>query len=158
LKKKDKKYLSKAEALKKLQSYCAYQDRCHKEVRSKLLDLGVYGDDLEEVIVELIEEKFLDEERFACSFARGKFRYKKWGRMKIKQELKRKDISAYCLKKAMEEIEEEDYLDTLDGLIQKKNSQLADTNDYHRKQKIAQFVFRKGYESNLIWERINEIF
>ncbi|MEM8523561.1 MAG: regulatory protein RecX [Bacteroidota bacterium] len=158
LEKKHKKYLSKAEVLQKLQAYCAYQDRCHKEVRSKLLDLGVYGDTLEEVIVELIEDKFLDEERFACSFARGKFRYKKWGRMKIKQELKRKDISAYCLKKAMEEIEEEDYLATLDGLIQKKNAQLKDANDYQRKQKIAQFVFRKGYESNLIWERINVLF
>lgn len=149
--------MTRAEALKKLQAYCAYQDRCHKEVRSKLLDLGVYGGDLEEVIVELIEEKFLDEERFARSFARGKFRYKKWGKLKIKQELKRKDISAYCLQKAMEEIEEKDYLETLDGLIEKKNSQLADTNDYQRKQKIAQFVFRKGYESNLIWERINRI-
>ncbi|MEM6699157.1 MAG: regulatory protein RecX [Bacteroidota bacterium] len=158
MEKKHKKYLSKAEALKKLQAYCAYQDRCHKEVRTKLLALGVYGDDLEEVIVELITDKFLDEERFARSFARGKFRYKKWGRLKIKQELKRKDISAYCLKKAMEEIEEEDYLKSLDGLIQKKNRQIADTNDYQRKQKIAQFVFRKGYESNLIWERINEFF
>ncbi|MEL6720091.1 MAG: regulatory protein RecX [Bacteroidota bacterium] len=157
MEKKNKKYLTRAEALKKLQAYCAYQDRCHKEVRSKLLDLGVYGGDLEEVIVELIEEKFLDEERFARSFARGKFRYKKWGKLKIKQELKRKDISAYCLQKAMEEIEEKDYLETLDGLIEKKNSQLADTNDYQRKQKIAQFVFRKGYESNLIWERINRI-
>ena len=90
-----KKYLSKEDALKKLQRYCAYQDRCHQEVRSKLLDLGIYGHDLEEVIVALIEDNFLNEERFARSFTRGKLRIKHWGRNKILQELKKKNI--FCL-------------------------------------------------------------
>lgn len=153
-----KEYLSKDQALHKLQNYCAYQDRCHQEVRSKLLDLGVYGDELEEVIVELIQENFLNEERFARSYARGKFRFKKWGRLKIMQELKRRKISAYCLKKAMEEIEEEDYLKTIDELILKKNKGVSGKNDYIKKNKIAQYIYRKGYESSLVWERINLIF
>ncbi len=109
---KPKKYISQAEALQKLQRYCAYQDRCHSEVRSKLLDLGIYGDELEEIIAELITDNFLNEERFARSYARGKFNIKKWGRHRIKQELKRRQITDYCLRKAMEEIEETDYLNT----------------------------------------------
>ncbi|MEM9885820.1 MAG: regulatory protein RecX [Bacteroidota bacterium] len=158
MERKNKKYITKEQALQKLQAYCAYQDRCHQEVRRKLLDLGIYGDDLEEVIVELIEEKFLDEMRFACSFARGKFRYKKWGRLKIKQALKQKDISAYCFKKAMEEIEEAEYLQTIDDLIEKKSQQIRAASSYIKKQKIAKYLFQKGYESNLIWERIRLAF
>ncbi|MEM0993240.1 MAG: regulatory protein RecX [Bacteroidota bacterium] len=158
MRQKDKKYISTAQALQKLQAYCAYQDRCHQEVRSKLLDLGIYGDELEEIIVSLIEDKFLNEERFACSFARGKFRYKKWGKLKITQALKRKNISAYCLKKAMEEIEETDYTQTIDELIAKKHRQINKADTYTQKQRIARFLFQKGYESTLSWERINLFF
>ena len=114
-----KKYISKDDALSKLQRYCAYQDRCHQEVRSKLLDLGIYGDDLEEIISDLISENFLNEERYARSYARGKFRIKRWGRMRIQQELKQRKISAYCLRKAMEEIEEEEYEQTLRTILEK---------------------------------------
>lgn len=149
---KPKKYISQLEALKKLQRYCAYQDRCHSEVRSKLLDLGIYGDELEEVIAELITDNFLNEERFARSYARGKFNIKKWGRIRIRQELKRRHITAYCLRKAMEEIEEEDYQKTLEGLIRKKADQMTNPYSFQNKQKLAAFVIRKGYESNLVWE------
>lgn len=149
---KPKKYISQLEALKKLQRYCAYQDRCHSEVRSKLLDLGIYGDELEEVIAELITDNFLNEERFARSYARGKFNIKKWGRIRIKQELKRRHITAYCLRKAMEEIDEEDYQQTLEGLIRKKADQMTNPYSFQNKQKLAAFVIRKGYESNLVWE------
>jgi len=100
----------------------------------------------------------LDEERFACSFVRGKFRYKKWGRHKIQMELKRKNISPYCIKKGMMEIDEEEYIATLNSLIQKKWEQLKRGKDYEKKQKIAQFVIRKGYESPLVWEQINHFF
>ena len=102
------KWVSKEEALAKIQRYCAYQVRCHQEVRTRLLDMGVYADWLEEIIVQLIEENFLNEERFARSFARGKFRIKQWGRNRIRQELKKRNISAYCIRMAMEEIEEQD--------------------------------------------------
>ena len=121
-----KKYTSKAEALSKLQGYCAYQDRCHQEVRSKLLDLGIYGNDLEEIMADLIQENFLNEERYARSFARGKFRIKKWGRNRIRRELKMRDISDYCLRKAMAEIEEEEYLKTLRKVLEKKDKLLKE--------------------------------
>ena len=148
----------KDRALKKLQKYCAYQDRCHQEVRSKLLSLKIYGDDLEDVIVSLIEDDFLNEERFACSYARGKFRMKKWGRVRIQQELKRRKISAYCLKKAMAEIEEEDYLKTLDSVLKKKNKVLKEPNLFKRKAKLSTFAIGKGYESSLVWENVHRLF
>ena len=119
--KKNKKWLSKEEALKKLQRYCAYQDRCHQEVRNKLINLGVYGQVMEEVIVELIQENFLNEERFAKSFARGKFRIKTWGRNRIRRELKLRAVSDYCIRKGMEEIPDDDYLEALDAFLQRKN-------------------------------------
>ena len=145
-------------ALKKLQKYCAYQDRCHQEVRSKLLDLKIYGEDLEDIIVSLIEDNYLNEERFACSYARGRFRMKQWGRVRIKQELKRRKISAYCLKKAMAEIEEEEYLKTLEHLLKKKNKVLREPNIFKRKAKLATFVVGKGYEASLVWENVHALF
>ncbi|MGB1121231.1 MAG: regulatory protein RecX, partial [Saprospiraceae bacterium] len=135
------------EALIKLQRYCAYQDRCHKEVREKLSDLGIWGDDAGQVIVELIEEKFLDEERFARSFVRGKHRFKKWGRIKIERELKKKDITGYCLKMGFQEIDDEEYLETLTTIITKKNQFLKAKNEYERKVKLAKYAMTKGYES-----------
>jgi len=147
----------KEKALKKLQKYCAYQDRCHQEVRSKLLTLKIYGDDLENIMVQLIEENFLNEERFACSFARGKFRIKKWGRTRIQQELKKRKISAYCIKKAMQEIEEEDYLITLQKLIEKKLQQSKETHPFKKKAKLAKYLMNKGYESSLVWTELNRL-
>lgn len=154
---KKKKYITAEEALAKLQKYCAYQDRCHQEVRTKLIELGVYGDSLESVIVDLIEENFLNEERFAKSFARGKFRIKHWGRTRIRRELKMRNISAYCLKKAMQEIEEEDYRQKITTLLEKKNRTLRESNDYYRKNKLARYLIQKGYESSLVWEQINQM-
>ncbi|MBK8562665.1 MAG: RecX family transcriptional regulator [Saprospiraceae bacterium] len=147
-----KKYISKAEALIKLQRYCAYQDRCHAEVRTKLIELGCYGQDLEDVMASLIEEKFLDEERFARSFARGKFRMKQWGRNRILQELKQRQISDYCIRKAMEEISEQDYLITLKEVLEKRASQIAEADDFARKGKLAHYAMSRGYEGELVWQ------
>lgn len=146
------KSLTPSEALTKIQRYCAYQDRCHQEVRFKLLEWGVRGHDLEVIMVELIAEKFLNEERFARSFVRGKYRIKKWGRNKIQRELKRRDITGYCLKAGLSEIEEEVYLNNLQTLLEKKALVLREKNPYKRKNKLAQFALQKGYESHLIWE------
>ncbi len=147
-----KKYVSKEMALDKLQRYCVYQDRCHQEVRSKLLDLGIYGDDLEDIIVELISDNFLNEERFARSYARGKFRFKRWGRMRIRQELKRRAISDYCLRKGMEEIEEEEYQRVLQEVTEKKWNSTKAPNDFQRRSKVAKYVINRGFESSLVWE------
>lgn len=153
-----KKYITKDQALEKLQHYCAYQDRCHQEVRTKLIDLGIYGDDLDEIMADLIVENFLNEERFARSFARGKFRMKKWGRIKIRQELKRKNISGYCLRKGLEEIEEEDYLETLNKVLEKKYIELLrkEKNDYKRRSKLGLYAIQRGFESPLVWEIVRE--
>lgn len=148
-----KKWISKAEGLKKLERYCAYQDRCHQEVRSKGIEIGLYGDELEEVIATLIETNFLNEERFARSFARGKFRMKKWGRMRIRRELRFRNISAYCIRKGLEEIEEQQYLATLDEIIQKRQEKHPGLKPYQQRKKIVDYLQRRGYELALSWER-----
>jgi regulatory protein len=155
---KNKKiYISRDEALSKLQRYCVYQDRCHKEVRTKLLDIGIYGDTLEEIISELIQENFLNEERFACSYARGKFRMKKWGKSKILQGLKYRNISDYCIRKAMEEIEVLDYEETLNQLIEKKWEQSKETDVFKKRNKIAKYLAQRGYEYSLIWPALKKL-
>ncbi len=152
-----KKYHSKEEALLKMQHYCAYQERCHKEVRGKLLDLGVYGQNLENIIVDLIGGNFLNEERFACSFARGKFRIKKWGRTRILRELKMRDISSYCIRKAMKEIEEDEYQKTLQELLRKRANLIRDNNVFVLKRKIVQHAIRRGFEPELVWNEVNKM-
>ena len=148
------KYLSYDDALKKLQHYCAYQDRCHSEVRSKLLDLKIYGDELERIITDLIADNFLNEERFAQSYARGKHRLKKWGRHKITSQLKMKKISPYCIKKGMQEIDDEEYLETLTKLLEKR---LGDNPSFQETGKAAKYVINKGYESHLVWEVVKTL-
>ncbi len=149
-----KRRSSKSEALQKMQRYCAYQERSHQEVRGKLLGLGIYGDDLEEMIAQLISDNFLNEERFARAYARGKFRMKQWGRRRIVQELKRRDISAYSIRKAMEEIPDADYLQTLETVIRKKAVSLSETDGFIRRNKIAQYVIGRGFEPESVWEAI----
>ena len=148
----------KDRALSKLQKYCAYQERCHQEVRSKLIELKIYGDDLEEIISELITDNFLNEERFAIAYAGGKFRIKKWGKVKIKIELKRRNISAYCIKKAMQEIDEEGYMEGLYKVIEKKMKTEKETNEFKLKGRLAKHAMRKGYESHLVWQTLKEFF
>lgn len=154
-----KKYISYDEARSKLQSFCAYQERCHKEVRSKLYDLGIYGDDIDSIIVDLIEDNFLNELRYAIAFAGGKFRIKKWGKYKITRALKMNQVSAYSIKKAIEsELPEADYLDTLEQVIEKRNRLVRESNKFKRKYKIATYVIEKGFESPLVWETINRLY
>lgn len=155
-----KKYISREEALRRMQRYCAYQDRCHLEARHKLLDLGVYGQDLEEILLALIEEKFLDEERFARSFARGKFQIKGWGRIRITSELKQRQISSYCLRKAMEEIDSEAYLQKLEQQLRTRAEQYNNetSNLFEIRQRLAQYGIRKGFEPEVVWETIKKIF
>ena len=153
----NKKYLSYDEAVKKLQSYCAYQERCQEEVRSKLIELGVYGEELDRVIADLIEENYLNEQRFALCFAGGKFRIKQWGRKKIVQELKAKKISEYSIRKALEsEISVAEYSATLIEVLQKKANLLSEKDPYKRKQKLVQYAMSRGFETALILEVLKE--
>lgn len=145
------KYLTPQQALLKLQRYCAYQERSHYEVRSKLIELGVYGETLEGVMAELIEGNFLNEERFARSFARGKFRMKQWGRRRIVQELKRHRISEYCIRKAMEEIDEADYLAALRNLLRKKLESMPQGEPpLAQRAKLIRHAYARGFEQEVI--------
>jgi len=149
-----KKSLTKEQALQKLKHYCAYQERCHSEVKSKLFELGVRKTDHDELIANLIEEDYLNEERFAMAFARGKFRLKQWGRIKIKYELKQKQVSDYCIKKALKQIEEEEYLEILKKLAEEKYAALKGEQYLVRKKKTMDYLSQKGFEAQLVNEAI----
>lgn len=142
----------------KLQRYCAYQERCHQEVRSKLLNMGVYGQDLESVMAELIADNFLNEERFARSFARGKFRMKQWGRQRIVRELKNRSVSEYCIRQALREIPDEDYRVSLEELLQKKLRTIRESDPFKRRGKVAAYAVRRGFEPELVWEMLESVF
>ncbi len=149
-----KKYLDKSAALSKLQRYCAYQERCHDEVRSKLLELGVYGDTLEEVIADLITDNYLNEERFATQYARGKFNIKHWGKIKIKQELKSRHVSDYSIRQAFAQFYEDEYAMMLLHILRKKDTLLQEENTFIRRQKLFAYALQKGFESELIIQQL----
>jgi regulatory protein len=154
----DKSFLSRDQALQKARHFCAYQERCHKEVKEKLYSLGISKRDSEEIMAELVQDNYLNEERFAIQFAGGKFRIKNWGKVKIKYELKQKNISEYCIKKALSEIDEEDYLKTFQKLASdKKKSLKSEKNIFIKKRKLQDFLIAKGFEKDLIFERLSEI-
>jgi len=141
--------------LEKIRHYCAYQERCHSEVRNKLLELSVYGADLEEAVSLLIADDFLNEERFARSYCRGKFRLKQWGKNKIIQSLKFKKVSDYCIRKGLSEIDEEAYLETFYKLVEKKKKELSgEKNIWIKKKKIKDFLNRRGFEAPLIYDAL----
>ncbi|GAB3507518.1 regulatory protein RecX [Spirosoma knui] len=139
------------DALRKAAMFCAYQERTQQEVRDRLKEWGVWGDDAEEVIAELIQQNYLNEERFAKSFAGGKFRVKGWGKRKIKQHLQQRGITGYNLDQAMKEIAPDDYRHTLRELLNKKRQSLRDDNPLVIKQKLVRYALSKGYESDLVF-------
>lgn len=148
---------TKEQALQKLRQYCGYSERCHADVVSKLYDLGVWKKDHDEILATLIEENYLNEERFAKLFAGGHFRQKEWGRNKIKQHLKLKNISAYCLKKAMQEIDDDEYNRVLQKLFLKKWESLkGEKNRFIKMKKTSDFLLQKGYEASLVNEQIQQ--
>jgi regulatory protein len=133
--------------------YCKYQERCHSEVRNKLYELGYNTEDVEQQLTELIEKGILSEERFAIAFARGRWRMKQWGRVKIKQQLKLRKISDYCIKKGLAEIDGIEYEKVLDKLASKKVAELkSEKNIFIRKAKVYRYLIQKGYEQDIVRE------
>lgn len=146
------------EALLKLEQYCAYQERCHKEVTQKLEAMGMIPLAIDHIISELIANRFLDETRFACAFARGKFRQKYWGRMRISRELKLRQISDYNIKLALKELTDEEYMLVLDTLSRKRINTLKPTEDiYKRRKKLIDYLLYRGWESDLVFEKAKEL-
>lgn len=145
--------------LQKAASYCAYQERTQDEVKQRLKKWNVWGEEADEIIAELISMNYLSEERFAKTYAGGKFRMKSWGRMKIKQELNRRGLSDYSITSGMKEINDEAYLSTLKDLLAKKKILLenTETDKFKLKQKLARFALGKGYESELVWKVVGEM-
>jgi len=152
--KKPKKKLTPNQATIKAQLSCAYQERCQQEMRDKLYEWGLFSNDVENIIANLISDNFLNEERFAKAYAGGKFRIKKWGRIKIRIELKKRKISDYCIRKGMLEIEESDYLKILNEIIAKKLKEIPKGKIQIRNYKAAQYAISRGFESDLVWEAI----
>ena len=144
-------------AREKIQSYCAYQERCHMEVSMKLKSWGLIQEAIDLLIIELVQFNFLNEERYARSFARGKFRIKKWGKLKIRMALKKRDVNFKCIDLAMLEIDDKTYLITLKELLQKKNDILKETNSYKRKIKLIRYLMNRGYEYDLIHDVLVEL-
>ena len=146
-----------AEAKQKLEHYCAYQERCHQEVSQKLWSLGIKQDEADTVMVYLIDNNYLNEERFACSFVRGKHRIKHWGKIRMQNELKSRNISAYIIARALTEITDDEYLETFSALAQRHWESLRESNPLLKRKKFCDYLLRKGYESNLIYEKGKEL-
>jgi len=145
------------EIKRKLEQYCVYQDRCHKEVEQKMREYNLIPEAKEMILLSLLQDNFLNEERFAKSFARGKFRIKHWGKQRIVRELKFRDISSYNIKTALKEIDEQEYLKTIYSITEKRNEAISEPNIYKRKRKLIDFLMRKGYENELIYKTVDEV-
>jgi regulatory protein len=141
----------------KIENYCVYQDRCHKEVKKKMKEYNLIPEAKEMILLSLMQDNFLNEERFSKSFARGKFRIKSWGKQRIVRELKFRDISAYNIKTALKEIEDEEYIATIYRVTENRNNVISEPNTYKRKKKLIDFLMRKGFESELIFKTVNEV-
>jgi len=139
------------QALQKIKHYCAYQERCHSEVKDKLYGYGLNRKEVDEILSTLIEENYLNEERFAIQYAGGKFRIKQWGRVKIKYELRKKQVSDYCIRKALSTIDDEDYERVLNKIFDEKRASLrSEKNIFSKKKKIQDHLLQKGFETELI--------
>jgi regulatory protein len=146
-----KRRIGKEQALQKLKHYCGYQERSHVEAREKLYSFGLYKQEVEECISRLIEEDYLNEERFAIAYAGGKFRMKQWGRIKIRQGLKERRVSEFCIKKSLKEIDEKKYEETLKKLTSGKWKELgSEKNIFIKMRKTQDYLLQKGYELNLV--------
>ena len=138
--------------LNKARKYCSYQERSQQEVRDKLYELGLHKKEVEQTIALMVEEKYLNEERFAIAYAGGKFRIKHWGRIKIKLALKQKRVSPYCINKALKEINERDYQKCLEKIISDYGKKVLEKNALKKNYKIAQYAMGRGFEPEMVWE------
>lgn len=151
------KTLTFDQILRKAESYCAYQERCHTEVIQKLKTFSSSETVIDNAVVHLIEHNFLNEERFACSFARGKHRIKKWGRIRIVRELKARSISKYNIDNALKEIDSADYLANFHTLSEKIWESISEKNIQKKKKKFCDYLLRKGFETSLIYQKLNDL-
>ena len=141
----------------KLEHYCSYQERCHVEVVQKLRTLGMITQVIDLVIVHLIDKNFLNESRFACSFARGKHRIKSWGKIRIVNELKSRYVSKFNIDLALKEISFEEYWTTFEQLANRQWEMMTEKNTLKKRKKFCDFMLRKGFESAMVYEKMKEL-
>ena len=153
----NKKIYSLEEAKRRLENYCAYQERCHSELERKLYEMYLSQEEKEEIILHLLQHDFLNEERFSKSFARGKFNIKKWGKVRIIRELKFRKITNYNITQALKEINESEYLTTFDQLAKKKYTQITETNIQKKRKKLADYLLYRGWETDLVYSKVSEL-
>ncbi|KAA1245251.1 RecX family transcriptional regulator [Aquimarina sp. RZ0] len=146
-----------SEALKKMEHYCAYQERCHKDIMDKLTTMRLIPEAKETIILHLLEHNFLNEERFAKSYVSGKFRIKKWGKKRIIRELKFRQISTYIIESALKEIPETTYLETFHELAEKKMASITEQDPTKKKKKLIDYLLYRGWENQLVFEKVNEL-
>tara|TARA_B110000444_G_C18626051_1_gene494550 strand:- start:196 stop:672 length:477 start_codon:yes stop_codon:yes gene_type:complete len=144
-------------AIERIKNYCASQDRCQWDVLQKMKEWGLQQATKNYIIEILINEQYVNEKRFSASFCRGKFRIKNWGKRKIINELKRKNISTNCINSGLKEIDDTNYNQVLDKLLYQKNDAIKDNNHFTRKKKIANFLIQRGFESNLVWDKVRKL-
>ena len=154
---KKKKSFTVDQIKRKLENYCVYQDRCHKEVEQKMWEFHLIPEARELILLSLMKDNFLNEERFAKSYARGKFRIKSWGKPRIVRELKFRDISTYNIKTALKEIDEQEYISTIYRITENRNEVISEPNEYKRRQKLIDFLMRKGFENDLIFKTVKDV-
>ncbi len=152
-----KDVFSVKEAIQKIEFFCSYQERCHEEVEKKLRSMKMDSDEIDEIMVHLIDSNFLNEERFACSFARGKHRIKHWGNIRIINELKFKKISQTLINKALKEISPEEYAATFHSLSERHWENIRESDTQKKKKKFCDYMLRRGFESNLVFEKSKEL-
>lgn len=145
------------EAIIKLEHYCAYQERCHKEVRKKLMAMNMIPEAIDVIIVHLLDQNYLNEERFAKAFARGKFRIKKWGKRRILIELKQRELSQFSINQALNEIDEMDYLEVFNALAEKRVTSIKETDKYKKRKKLIDYLLYRGWESYLVYDKASEL-
>jgi regulatory protein len=154
---KNEKSYTVDEATKLMENFCAYQERCHKEVAQKLYDLNMIPEARDQITLHLLQNNFLNEERFSKAFARGKFSIKNWGRIKIVNELKFRNVSPYNIKTALKEIDDADYLKTLQKVAKKKWVLIKEPNAFKKRSKLLNYLSSKGFESEFIYDVMNGI-
>ena len=146
-----------AEALEKMRHYCAYQERCHKEVKNKLYSMQMIPEAIAQIMGTLVSENYLNESRFALQFAQGKFSIKHWGKLRITRELKTRSVSDYDIRKALSAIDDKAYLEKISAISSKKWVQLEESKPQVRKQKLYQYLAYRGWETHLIYAQIDAL-
>lgn len=145
------------EAQKAMEHYCAYQERCHQEVRKKLLNMHMIPEAIDHIIVHLIRHNFLNESRFVSAFIQGKLNIKKWGKQRLYRELKAREIPKTVIERALKEISDDVYLQTFHNLAEKQLPKIKDTNHLKKKKKLADYLLYRGWESYLVYDKVNQL-